>query len=229
MIFSSDNPGLRFKLSLRSDVYFLVRTSDQSTDKIEGSVVWYGWDNHEIFVLLVKRIETFFGRTPDADALMKMKQTDLARYLEPVMEPRFTGRGKWENAPVYRVLMSLIRKRPRDLVKLLHTGRASCRRAKRQLHNDRRFSGPFLRSTLWGAFRTPRMNFGSELPDIGRLVMNMKPNKAERIAKAGYVYKTDALLKKIGNIMEQGAFRMQNGAEAERRGIWLSSSTKSTS
>ena len=48
---STDNKGLRFKLSLRSDVYFLVRTSDESTDKIEGSVVWCSWSNHEIFVL----------------------------------------------------------------------------------------------------------------------------------------------------------------------------------
>ena len=41
---STDNKGLRFKLSLRSDVYFLVRTSDESTDKIEGSVVWCSWE-----------------------------------------------------------------------------------------------------------------------------------------------------------------------------------------
>jgi len=33
------NEGLRFRLSLRSDVYYLVRTSDESTDKIEGSVI----------------------------------------------------------------------------------------------------------------------------------------------------------------------------------------------
>ena len=37
---ANDNPGLLFKVSLRSDVYYLVRTSDESTDKIEGTVVW---------------------------------------------------------------------------------------------------------------------------------------------------------------------------------------------
>ena len=31
---SSDNVGLRFRIALRTDVYFLVRTSDESTDKI---------------------------------------------------------------------------------------------------------------------------------------------------------------------------------------------------
>jgi len=50
---ANENPGLYFRISLRSDVFFLVRTSDESTDKIEGSVVWYNWTNHEIFVMLL--------------------------------------------------------------------------------------------------------------------------------------------------------------------------------
>jgi hypothetical protein len=37
---------LRFRIGLRSDVYFLVRTSDESTDKIEANVVWLSWSNH---------------------------------------------------------------------------------------------------------------------------------------------------------------------------------------
>ena len=31
---------LQFRLGLRSDVYFLVRTSDESTDKIERNIIW---------------------------------------------------------------------------------------------------------------------------------------------------------------------------------------------
>jgi hypothetical protein len=42
--------------------------------------------------------------------------------------------------------------------------------------------------------------------------MNMKPNRRERSAKEGYVYKTDALLKKIGNVMELENFRFTTGA-----------------
>jgi len=56
---TTENRGIHFRISLRSDVYFLVRTSDESTDKIEGSVIWHTWTNHEIFVLLIKRIESF--------------------------------------------------------------------------------------------------------------------------------------------------------------------------
>jgi hypothetical protein len=213
---SSDNKGLRFKLSLRSDVYFLVRTSDESTDKIEGSVVWYGWTNHEIFVLLVKRIETYFGRAVDEAHLMKLRQRDLALYLEPVMEQRFTGYGKWENAPMYRVLMSLTRKRPRDLVKLctLAARHAADRNAERIMTDD--FRSVFEEYSQ-GRIQDTVNEFRSELPDIERLIMNMKPNKAERQTKEGYVYKTDGLMSKLNKIMEQGRFMMQNGREADAR------------
>ena len=115
---SNSNREVSFKVALRSDVYYFVRTSDESTDKIEGSVVWHTWTNHEIFVLLIKRIETYFGRPVRERELLLSTQRDLARYLKPIMEPKFSGKGHWENAPTYRVLMSLIRKRPRDLVKL---------------------------------------------------------------------------------------------------------------
>ncbi|HEV7415776.1 MAG TPA: hypothetical protein VGN98_06445, partial [Tianweitania sediminis] len=36
---------IRFRIGLRSDVYFLVRTSDESTDKIERNVIWLRWTN----------------------------------------------------------------------------------------------------------------------------------------------------------------------------------------
>jgi hypothetical protein len=67
---STESRGINFRVSLRSDVYYLVRTSDESTDKIEGSVIWHSWTNHEIFVLLIKRIESFFGRTVDEQLLL---------------------------------------------------------------------------------------------------------------------------------------------------------------
>jgi len=111
---ANDNPGLIFKLSLRSDVYYLVRTSDESTDKIEGSVIWFKWTNHEILVMLIKRIQTFLGNTVNEEKLLNSSQKHLAFMLDEVFENRFNGRGKWEDVPMYRVLMSLIRKRPRD-------------------------------------------------------------------------------------------------------------------
>jgi hypothetical protein len=115
---ASESKGVSFRISLRSDVYYLVRTSDESTDKIEGSVVWHSWSNHEILALLVKRVEQFYGRSISTDDLVKLSQPALAGYLKQIMNPVFEGRGNWSEIPTYRMLMSLIRKRPRDLVKL---------------------------------------------------------------------------------------------------------------
>lgn len=115
---SRDLKNLRFRIALRSDVYYAVRTSDESTDKIESSVIWNRWTNHEILVMLIKRIETARGNEVDENELLKTKQSELQLYLTPLFEERFKGRGHWNNAPMYQVLMSLIRKRPRDLIKL---------------------------------------------------------------------------------------------------------------
>jgi len=78
---ASENNGLRFKVALRSDVYYLARTSDESTDKIEGSVVWCTWTNHEILVMLIKRILTFNHQQADYRQLLKSDQFHLSTYL----------------------------------------------------------------------------------------------------------------------------------------------------
>ena len=62
--------NLKFRIALRSDVYYAVRTSDETTDKIDGSVIWQSWSNHEILVMLIKRIETYFGREINQDFLL---------------------------------------------------------------------------------------------------------------------------------------------------------------
>jgi hypothetical protein len=210
---STDNPGLFFRIALRSDVYYLVRTSDESTDKIEGSVVWYSWTNHEILAMLVKRIESYFGRTRTERELMDMKQRDLAYFLNQVMVERFEGLGHWENCPTYRVIMSLIRKRPRDLVKL-------CTLAAQRAHDYRRstIDTNDLESSFepysQGRLQDTANEFKSELPDIERLLLNMKPNRKERMAKLGYVYTTETLLDKIKNIQEGGQFLFTKGGAA---------------
>lgn len=213
-----EHRGIKFKISLRSDVYYLARTSDESTDKIEGSVVWQSWTTHEIFVLLIKRIETFFGRNIDEKQLLAKTQKNLAYYLNPVMEARFTGQGHWANAPIYRVLMSLIRKRPRDLVKLCTLAARKAHEPKLDKINTHCFESIFPEYSQ-GRLQDTVNEFRSELPDIERLLMNMKPSKKERVTSAGYLYKTDKLLQKIQNIRQMGEFTFSNGAIADNKKI----------
>jgi len=213
---SSDNEGLYFRIALRSDVYFLVRTSDESTDKIEGSVIWHRWSNHQILALLVKRIETFFGRTVDEDQLMKLTQSALEQYLTPVMEKTFNGRGKWEKIPTRKVLMSLVRRRPRDMVKLCSLAARKARERGGYKISTSDLQSSFIEYSQ-GRLQDTINEYNSELPDIERLLMGMKPNKQEKTSQKAYVYKTDELLKKISNIEQSGRFLFANQKPADAK------------
>ena len=201
----NENRGLRFRVSLRSDVYYLVRTSDESTDKIEGSVIWQKWTNQEILVLLIKRIETFFGRSVDEMSLRQTRPSNLAHYLDPVMESHFRGSGHWHNAPIRRVLMSLIRKRPRDLVKLCTLAARNARDSRLPLIGTRNFTEIFSEYSQ-GRVQDTINEFRSELPEIERLLLNMKPSKRERRTSDSYVYDTAGLLRKLNNVSQTGQF-----------------------
>lgn len=215
---SNDNKGLQFRISLRSDVYYLVRTSDESTDKIGNSVIWHSWTNHEILILLIKRIETFFGREVDIDTLRKTEQRHLAHYLDSVFEKRFTGQGKWENAPMYRILMSLIRKRPRDLVKLCTLA------AKNADDNNNRLITTDNLKSIFVEYSHDRIQdtineYRSELPDIERLLFGMKPSRKENKSGKGYIYTTNDIRNKINGIRERGKFYYTNGKEASAQDL----------
>lgn len=215
---ANENPGLLFKISLRSDVYYLVRTSDESTDKIEGSVVWYKWEQHEILVLLIKRILTFFGETADENILLNTPQKHLDFHLAKVFEPRFHGKGKWADVSVRQVFMSLIRKRPRDLVKL-------CSLAAQRAYSD---NSSIIRTqhieSVFEEYSQGRIQdtineYRTELPSIEKLVFGMKPHKKEKQTSDNYIYTTAELQSKINKIKQQNTFNFANGKSSEARDL----------
>ncbi|HPF10053.1 MAG TPA: hypothetical protein PKW08_07165 [Flavobacteriaceae bacterium] len=215
---ANENPGLLFKVSLRSDVYYLVRTSDESTDKIEGAVVWYKWSNHEILVLLIKRILTFFGEEADEEILMRTPQKHLSHHLGKVFEPKFYGKGKWEEVPIHRILMSLTRKRPRDLVKLCSLAAQQAYAGNSSLIRTQHFQSIFEEYSQ-GRIQDTINEFKSELPQIEKLVFGMKPSRKEKFAADGYIYKTPELQSKISNIKQQNNFTFGNGRPASAKDL----------
>jgi len=214
----SETPGIHFRVSLRSDVYYLVRTSDESTDKIEGSVIWQAWSNHEILALLAKRVESAFGRAHETSTLLRRDQPSLARCLDSIIEPHFEGKGNWSHIPTYRMLMSLIRKRPRDIVKLCTLAARKAHEAERQMIGTEDFNKVFEEYSQ-GRLQDTINEYRSELPDIERLLFGMKPNKMEKRAATSYTYTTDALLKKIDNIEQGGSFKFANGVRADKKSL----------
>ncbi|MEW6563261.1 MAG: hypothetical protein AB1400_08550 [Pseudomonadota bacterium] len=207
---SAENKGISFRVSLRSDVYYLARTSDESTDKIEGSVIWYSWSNHEILALLVKRVDQFFNRNSSTEELTKLPQTALAAHLNDILATEFNGRGHWERIPTYKMLMSLIRKRPRDLVKLCTLAARSARTNKEEKIGTKSFESIFEEYSQ-GRLQDTINEYRSELPDIERLLFGMKPSKEEKRAKLGYVYNTEALLKKLEISKKLGNLNLLTG------------------
>ncbi|WP_417513320.1 P-loop ATPase, Sll1717 family [Minwuia sp.] len=217
---------LKFRLGLRSDVYYLVRTSDESTDKIERQIIPLIWNNHEILVMFAKRIESYFGRSVNEGELICKQQREVARYFDPVIESRFQGMGKWENVAVHRVLLSLTRKRPRDLVKLLY---GSGREAQRNGHS--KIATMDLRGTF-EAYSGERLQdiineFRSELQNIEQLIYGMKPNAIRKRKKEelktrtsdNYLFTNDQLVTKIKNIMRQANFAFVNGNRVDANSL----------
>lgn len=205
---SSQN--LSFRLGLRSDVYFLVRTSDESTDKIEGNIIWLTWNNHEILAMMAKRIETYFGRHVEEHQLMKLKQSEIAKFFDPIIEQKFFGAGKWEKAPVHRVLLSMTRRRPRDLVKLLSSA------ARVAYRNDHTVIHSADLNAIFEAYSSERLQdiineFRSELPLIKPLIYGMRPTKREKTTLEAYMFTNDQLITKIKNIMQQNTFSFASG------------------
>lgn len=192
---------LKFRIGLRSDVYYSVRTSDETTDKIDGSVIWLRWSNHEILVMLIKRINSFLKKDINEQLLLKMEQYKLSFYLDDIFEDTFKGVGQWRNVRMYKVLMSMIRRRPRDLVKLctLAARKAAEKNHKKIMTDDLKdifsqYSQDRLRDTC--------NEYSSELQNIEEFLLNMKPTKKE--IKEGHPCKFSRaeLISKIKNIQQ---------------------------
>lgn len=210
---SYQNIGLSFKISLRSDVYAAIRFEDESSDKISGSVIWHSYELHEIFVMLVIRVLTFFNESVNEGNLRKSEQRHLSFNLESIIALTFNGRGNWERAPIHQVILSLIRKRPRDIVKL-------CSLAARKAYSDR---SPVITTKHWesifeqysqGVIHDTIVEFKSELLEIERLVFGMKPEKRITKASEAFIFTTSELRLKLNKIIERGSFKFANGRTA---------------
>jgi hypothetical protein len=210
---------IRFRIGLRSDVYFLVRTSDESTDKIERNVIWLRWTNDEILRLAAKRIETFFGQTPSNEDLYALSQSQISKtVLSKVIDPVFQGLGHWSDRPIHSVLLSLTRARPRDLVKLLQGaaktahGRGHTTISSEDLENSfQSYSQDRLQDII--------NEFRSELPDIEKLLLHMRPTKKQRRTAESYQFATDQLSLKLQEILTHVNLRFTNGRYVTPRSL----------
>lgn len=210
---ANNDEGLRFRISLRTDVFYLVRTSDESTDKIGNDVIWHKWENHDILLMLVKRIKAFENNDDlEDDTLKKLPQDELAKHLNKYFEPKFLGSGKWYETDIHKILMSLVRKRPRDMIKL-------CTLAARDAYeNDQTIISTQNWKNIFDQYSQDRLQdtvneYRSELPNIEKLLLAMKPNKSSRRRgdEKAFLFSSSELRKKLKDIAQNRDFVFSNG------------------
>jgi hypothetical protein len=220
---------LQIRLGLRSDVYFLVRTSDESTDKIERNLIWLTWTNHEILTVIAKRVATFMGKQIDDFRLSTQRQSVIAKELHPIIaviakelhpiiEGTFRHAAKWDHAPIHRVLLSLTRRRPRDLIKLLYGG------GKEAFRNSRsKITTIDLRATF-EPYSNERLQdivneFKTEMSNIGKLVHGMRQTQKEKTTKQNYLFTNDELMVKLRSLISMNDFRFTSGEAVSAKSL----------
>ncbi|MBC3899318.1 hypothetical protein GH811_06790 [Acetobacterium malicum] len=205
----SESQELCFRISLRSDVYFLVRTADESTDKIDGNIIWLKWTEHELLALLVKRIQSFFLVEISEKKLLTMNQSEMSSYLDDIMESNFKGAGKWNERPIRYILLSLIRKRPRDLVNLCTLAARNANANSRNLIVTDDWEDIFEQYSL-SRLQDTINEHRYELPEIERLLLGMKPSHNAKKEEKPYVYSKKKLFSKVNGIMQNEKFFFSN-------------------
>lgn len=208
----NESNELCFRISLRSDVYYLVRTADESTDKIDGNVLWLTWTEHELLALLVKRVQTYFDNDISERELLDMGQREMSAYLDDIMASTFEGAGKWNKRPIRYIFLSLIRRRPRDLINLCTLAARNANAEGRNLIVTEDWEEVFEQ------YSTSRLQdtineHKYELPDIERLLLGMKPSHEMKKTEKPFVYDKERLVRKIEGIMQNGKFYFANNKE----------------
>lgn len=114
---------------------------------------------------------------------------------------------------MYKVLMSLTRKRPRDLVKLCSLGAREAKRRNSDIIRTADFTAIFEEYSQ-GRIQDTINEYRSELPNIEKLLFGMKPTRKEMETGDPCVFNTASLHKKIGNIAQQQQFTFATGKKA---------------
>ena len=154
----------------------------------------------------------------DEHLLLNSEKQNIKYHLDLIMEPFFCGSGKWAHVPMYKVLMSLVRKRPRDLVKLCTLAARHAKIKKSRFICTSDFQAIFEEYSQ-GRIQDTINEFKSELNNIGDLLFRMKPSKKAKKYSDSFVFTTAELYQKISNILEQTHFVFANGKTVDKKSL----------
>lgn len=204
---SAESDGeIRFKLSLRSDLFNYLSVTADIIDKVQGGIIRCRWTNDDIFRVLAKRI-ALYSNVPyeELDEIhFHEQEVVFQKYFLPFFEPRFHGQGVWANQPIRQVIMSFVRQRPRDLI-------GFCRlAAKVAERNGTKIDTDALNEVI-PEYSTARFNdtvveFSNEFPEVERFLYEMRATdkisarRSSPSRRKRNFYKHDELISKITEI-----------------------------
>lgn len=160
---------------------------------------------------MAKRVSTYFDLPFNQADIDRMTQRQISEtILSKVIESRYKGRGKWEDRPTHTILMSLTRARPRDLVKLFHSAARNAFEEHSQIITSKQLERsfePYSQERLQDIIN----EFRSELPNIERLLFEMRPTRQAQRTAESYQFDTAGLTQKLKNVMDHVPLSFTNG------------------
>lgn len=177
--------SISFRVSLRWDIFDKISKSMADIDKIRPHVVYLSWAPHEVYVIGAKRICAALGRPFAAEYVLDsgIGQDTISRFYDPIISRRYQGEGGWTNTSSRRVLMSFVRRRPRDLFAFL--GKA----AEQALNLRKRKIGSEEISLVFKSYSDDRVNdllaeYRSRMPALETLLESYRPRKQGRSSES---------------------------------------------
>ena len=141
-----------------------------------------------------------------------MDQKKMSMYLDDIMADTFEGSGKWNNRPIRYIFLSLIRRRPRDLINLCTLAARNANAEGRHLIVTEDWEAVFEQYSL-SRLQDTINEHKYELPDIERLLLGMKPGHEMKKTDKPFVYDKERLIRKIKGIIQTGKFYFANKKE----------------
>lgn len=198
-----ENNKLKFRVTLRADVYDNVRCVDESSDKIQDARVNLLLTNHQILAMLTKRVMKFLGGNPKEDYSC-VTQKKMIEYMQPLFVPRFQGKGMWQDRPIYNILIALTRRRPRDLFVLCGLAwnhAVENNRTRIESEDLEAIFNDYSNERLKDAIAEYHHEFRGE-NDLRDLILALKPSARQKKEHdyRPHIYTRDNLVKKIKSI-----------------------------
>lgn len=210
--------GVLFRVSIRSDIFYLVRMAYVDLDKVRQHCVWHRWSERELLVLFAKCILSYRknhlgDKSLDAKhtelELRAMSPAKLGTYFLFLMEQVFDGEATWKRAPMHSVILTVIRKRPRDVVTLI----TAAAREMRKRVGDVREARPQLRRIVsedligtfpeysQAVFNNTINEYRGELPTIDTAIRALAPSKQDLDDRTGFIYSTGNMLGRLESLI----------------------------